>query len=153
MLSGLLEHREQPHASLPGGRYTSPMPPFDEIARRHGARLLVQYGSTVTGRTHAGSDVDIAVLFEGEPEYARVGRLLADLQGAFPGREVDLGLLNHADPLFLKKVIDSARLLAGSPRELACLRMFGFRRYQDHRRFLRLEERHLDRFLAERTNR
>jgi uncharacterized protein len=128
-------------------------PPFDEIARRHGARLLVQYGSTVTGRTHAGSDVDIAVLFEGEPDYSRVGRLVGDLEGAFPGRDVDLGLLDHADPLFLKKVLESARLLSGSPRELACLRLYGFRRYQDHRRFLRLEERHLDRFLAERTDR
>lgn len=128
-------------------------PPFDDIARRHGARLLLQYGSTITGRTHAGSDLDIAVLFEREPDYARVGGLLADLEGAFPGRDVDLGLLNHADPLFLKKVLESACLLAGSPRELACLRLYGFRRYQDHRRFLRLEERHLDRFLAERTNR
>jgi hypothetical protein len=82
-----------------------------------------------------------------------VGGLLAELEGAFPGRDVDLGLLNHADPLFLKKVLESARLLAGSPRELACLRLYGFRRYQDHRRFLRLEERHLDRFLAERTDR
>ena len=128
-------------------------PPFDEIARRHRARLLVHHGSTITGRAHAGSDVDIAVLFEGEPDYARVGGLLADLERTFPGRDVDLGLLNHADPLFLKKVLESARLLAGSPRELACLRLYGFRRYQDHRRFLRLEERHLDRFLAERANR
>jgi VWFA-related protein len=136
----------------PHGRYTAPMP-FDAIARRHEARLLVQYGSTVEGRTHAASDVDIAVLFEGKPDYAHVGALLADLQAAFPGRDVDLGLLNHADPLFLKKVLESARLLAGSPRELASLRLYAFRRYQDHRRFLRLEERHMDRFLAARSTR
>jgi predicted nucleotidyltransferase len=128
-------------------------PSFDAIARRHRARLLVQYGSTVSGRTHAGSDVDVAVLFDGEPDYARVGGLLADVEGAFPGRDVDLGLLNHADPLFLKKVLESARLLAGSPRDLASLRLYAFRRYQDHRRFLRLEERHLDRFLAARAAR
>jgi predicted nucleotidyltransferase len=128
-------------------------PSFDEIARRHKARLLVQHGSTVGGRTHPGSDVDVAVLFDGEPDYARLGGLLADLQGAFPGRDVDLGLLNHADPLFLKKVLERARLLAGSPRDLATLRLYAFRRYQDHRRFLRLEERHLDRLLAARPAR
>jgi hypothetical protein len=44
-------------------------------------------------------------------------------------------------------------LLAGSPRDLALLRLYAFRRYQDHRRFLRLEERHLDRFLAARAGR
>jgi predicted nucleotidyltransferase len=41
------------------------MPPsFDDIARRHGVRLLLQYGSTVSGRTHAHSDVDVGVMFE-----------------------------------------------------------------------------------------
>jgi len=127
--------------------------PFDAIARRHGARLLVQFGSTVTGRTHAGSDVDVAVLFEGDPTYTRLGGLLADLEPIFRGRVVDLGLLNRADPLFLKKVLENARLLAGSPRDLAQLRLYAFRRYQDHRRFLRLEDRHLDRFLAARAGR
>jgi predicted nucleotidyltransferase len=128
-------------------------PPFDAIARRHGARLILQYGSTVSGRIHAGSDVDVAVLLEGEPDYTRLGGLLADLERAFPGRDVDLGLLNHADPLFLKKALESVRLLAGSPRDLASLRLYAFRRYQDHRRYLRLEERHLDRFLAARAAR
>jgi predicted nucleotidyltransferase len=127
--------------------------PFDAIARSHRARLLLQYGSTISGRTHPGSDVDVAVLFEDTPAYACLGALLADLEGAFPGRTVDLGLLNRADPLFLKKVLESARLLAGSPRDLALLRLYAFRRYQDHRRFLRLEERHLERFLASRANR
>jgi len=127
--------------------------PFDAIARRHRARLLVQFGSTVSGRVHEASDVDVAVLFEGDPAYTRLGGLLADLEAAFPGRVVDLGLLNRADPLFLKKVLENARLLAGSPRDLALLRLYAFRRYQDHRRYLRLEERHLDRFLAARAGR
>jgi predicted nucleotidyltransferase len=127
--------------------------PFDAIARRHGARLLVQFGSTISGRVHAASDVDIAVLFEGDPTYTRLGGLLADLEPAFQGRVVDLGLLNRADPLFLKKVLENARLLAGSPRDLARLRLYAFRRYQDHRRFLRQEEFHLDRFLAARVGR
>jgi uncharacterized protein len=127
--------------------------PFDAIARRHGARLLVQFGSTISGHVHAASDVDVAVLFEGDPSYTRLGGLLADLEPAFQGRVVDLGLLNRADPLFLKNVLQNARLLAGSPRDLALLRLYAFRRYQDHRRFLRQEERHLDRFLAARVGR
>ena len=113
----------------------------------------MQFGSTVSGRVHDASDVDVAVFFEGDPTYTRLGALLADLEPIFRGRVVDLGLLNRADPLFLKKVLENARLLAGSPRDLAMLRLYAFRRYQDHRRFLRLEERHLDRFLAARAGR
>lgn len=124
---------------------------FETIARRHGARLLLQFGSTVTGREHVRSDVDVAVLFDGELTFARVGALLADLEAAFPGRPVDLGLLNRADPLFLKKVLESARLLAGTPRALAELRLRAFHRYQGHRRYLAMEKEYVDRFLAART--
>jgi predicted nucleotidyltransferase len=127
--------------------------PFDAIARRHGARLLVQFGSTVTGRAHAGSDVDVGALLESPAADSRLGGLLADLEAVFPGRTIDLGILNRADPLFLKKVLENARLLAGSARDLALLRLYAFRRYQDHRRFLALEERHVDWFLATRAGR
>ena len=124
---------------------------FQDIARRHRARLLLQYGSTVTHSEHGASDVDVAVLFEGEPTFARLGELLEELAPAFPGRELDLGVLNHADPLFLARVAAHARLLAGTPRALAELRILAFRRYQDHRRYLALENRFLDRFLAARA--
>jgi len=95
--------------------------------------------------------LDIAVLFDGEPTFERMDALLAELQAAFPGRAVDLGALNRADPLFLKKVLEGARLLAGTPRALAELRLRAFRRYQDHRRYLAMEKEHVDRFLAART--
>jgi|CXWL01.1.fsa_nt_gi predicted nucleotidyltransferase len=124
---------------------------FEAIAERHGARLLLQFGSTVTGREHAASDVDVAVLFARSPKPGEVSNLVADLAPAFPGREVDLGVLNRADPLFLSKVMACPRLLAGSPRALAELRLLAFRRYQDHRRFLALEGPYLDRFLAARV--
>jgi predicted nucleotidyltransferase len=69
-----------------------------EIGARHRVRLLLQHGSTVSGHVHAGSDLDIAALFEdGQGSLASVIALSADL------------------------------------------RMYAFRRYQDHRRFLALE--------------
>jgi predicted nucleotidyltransferase len=124
-------------------------PDLAEIAARYGLRLVLQYGSTVSGRTHARSDLDIAVLFEGDgASRADIAGLHADLQRLHEGREVDLALLNHADPLFLKKILERCRLLFGSPRALAELRMYGFRRYQDHRRFLALERPYVKRVLG-----
>lgn len=128
------------------------MEPFDEIAERHGLALLLQHGSTVGGATHPGSDVDLAVLYDRRPpSLFDQGELIEDLQEHFPGQEVDLAVLDHADPLFLKKVLERSRLLAGSPRRLAELRMYAFKRYVDHRRFLPLEAAYLDRVLAERS--
>ena len=62
--------------------------------------------------------------------------------------EIDLAVINHADPLFLKQVLERCRLLAGSPRRLAELKIYGFKRYQDHRRYLALESEHVRRVLS-----
>jgi predicted nucleotidyltransferase len=126
------------------------MPSFAEIAERHGAALLLQYGSTVAGPTHAASDVDIGVLYDAPPpSLLDQGALVEDLQRSFAGRQVDLATLDRADPLFLKKVLERCRLLAGSPRRLAELKVYAFKRYQDHRRYLPLERAYVDRVLAE----
>jgi predicted nucleotidyltransferase len=112
------------------------------IARTHGIRLLLQFGSTVTGQAHARSDVDLAVLLD-RPSLTLEARaaLVHDLQALFPEAEVDLGILNHADPLFLKKVTDACRLLQGTPAELRRLQLLAFRRYQDHRKYFDIERR------------
>jgi predicted nucleotidyltransferase len=124
-------------------------PLLAEIGVRYRIRLLLQHGSTVAGRTHAGSDVDLAVLFEpGAGPLANLAALAADLQPLFPGRELDLAPIDHADPLFLKKILEQCRLLFGSRRHLAELRIYAFRRYQDHRRFLALERTYVSRSLT-----
>jgi predicted nucleotidyltransferase len=64
------------------------------VAKRHGARLLLQFGSTVTDKTHARSDLDLAVLFEKAPAGEGLDALLAELRTAFPGQTLDLGILN-----------------------------------------------------------
>ncbi len=115
---------------------------LERVARTHGIRLLLQFGSTVTGRTHAKSDVDVAALLE-HPDQTldEHATMLHDLQVLFQDRELDLAILNHADPLFLKQVMDTARLLYGTDMDLRRLQLLAFKRYQDHRKYLELERR------------
>jgi len=93
-----------------------------EIAQKHGIVLVLKFGSSVTGRTHPKSDVDLAVLLDRSTitlhEHAE---LLQSLQPLFPDRELDLALINHADPLFLKKITDNCELLLGPPKRLQAL--------------------------------
>ena len=120
-----------------------------EIAQKHGIVLVLKFGSSVTGRMHPKSDVDLAVLLERSTitlqEHAE---LLQSLQPLFPDRELDLALINHADPLFLKKITDNCQLLYGAPERLQALKLYAFKRYQDHRRFFEMERRFAQRFLA-----
>jgi len=118
------------------------------IAKKHGITLLLQFGSSVTGRLHDHSDVDLAALLERVPRSLEAhAELMHDLQALYPGREVDLALLNRADPLFLKKITEACRLLYGSLREFQRLKIYAFKRYQDHRKYLAMERRYVERAL------
>jgi predicted nucleotidyltransferase len=119
------------------------------VCQRHGVVLLLQFGSTVSGPVRPDSDVDLAVLLS-DPElsFERFGELQHDVQQLFENREIDLSIINRADPLFLKKILERCQLLYGSARRLQELRIYAFKRYQDHRRYLAMERRYVERRLA-----
>jgi uncharacterized protein len=125
---------------------------LEQIARRHGIELIVEFGSMVTGQVHARSDRDLAVLLNRDPPalpLEELADLRHELQSLDPAHEVDLAIINHADPLFLKKITERCRLLHGSPRRLAELKIYAFKRYQDHRRYLSLEREYVHRTLGQ----
>lgn len=130
-------------------RITESVPGLREIAQRFRIHLILQFGSTVTGRTHDRSDLDLAIQFETpNVPFQTVLEMQEALRTCFPGREVDLAILNRADPLFLKKIVESCRLLFGAPQDLARLRLYAFKAYQDFQPYLELERRYVARQLA-----
>ncbi|TKB72442.1 MAG: nucleotidyltransferase domain-containing protein [Nitrospira sp.] len=142
------------YANLQGERMseecvTEAVPGLGEIAQRFRIRLILQFGSTVTGPTHDRSDFDLAVKLDSpDVSLQTVLEMQEALQAQFPGREVDLAILNRADPLFLEKIVESCRLLFGTPQDLACLRLYAFKAYQDFRPYLELERQYVARRLA-----
>ena len=82
-----------------------------DIARRYGIALVLQFGSSVTGKTHARSDIDLAIQREGAPlSFREHAELVHELQALFPNHEVDLALLNRAAvedlPEYLRHVLE-----------------------------------------------
>jgi len=119
------------------------------VAEEYGVDLMLLFGSVAAGRARPDSDLDLAVRFSGTvPAMREVSRLQLALQELFPERKLDLAILNRADPLFLKQITDRCALLYGSERTLAELKMYAFRRYQDHRPYLAMERDYVRRFLA-----
>ncbi|MDF0652048.1 MAG: nucleotidyltransferase domain-containing protein [Nitrospira sp.] len=120
-----------------------------ELAQRFRVRLILQFGSTVTGTTHDRSNLDLAVQFESShASFQTVLEMQEALQARFPGSKIDLAILNRADPLFLKKIVESCRILFGMPQDLARLRLHAFKAHQDFRPYLELERRHVARRLS-----
>ena len=62
--------------------------------------------------------------------------------------QVDLAVINHADPLFLKKITDDCQILFGSVGQLQRLKIYAFKRYQDHRKYFDMERQYAARFLS-----
>jgi predicted nucleotidyltransferase len=64
---------------------------LEDVARRHGILLLLQFGSTVDGRERPDSDLDLAVLLASVPAtLPDLGTLATDLQALSPDRKVDV---------------------------------------------------------------
>ena len=117
---------------------------LDVLRIKFGITFIVAFGSRVRGITHARSDLDIGILCTRGFDAG----ILGELSAAFPGQDVDVALLNRADPLLLKGVSDVAVLLSGEKRDLQEFRMYAFRRYVEHRPFFALEEQVNARHLA-----
>jgi predicted nucleotidyltransferase len=121
---------------------------LEHLAQRYGVDLILEFGSVVTGHVHPRSDLDLAVLLDRPAVSLEVwADLRHELQVLNPDRELDLAVINHADPLFLKKITERCRLVYGSARRLAELKIYAFKRYQDHRRYLALERAYVRRTL------
>ncbi len=125
------------------------VPGIGKIAQRFGLRLILQFGSTVTRMTHDRSDLDLAVQLDSFPvSLQTILEIQEALQVQFAGSEIDLAIVNRANSLFLQKIVESCRLLFGSPQDFARLRLHAFKAYQDFRPYLELEVRYVSRRLA-----
>jgi predicted nucleotidyltransferase len=122
---------------------------LERVARAHGIELVVEFGSLVSGHVHSRSDRDLAILLDRPTlSFAELADLRHELQVLYPDREVDVAIINRADPLFLNKITERCRLLYGSARRLAELKMYAYKRYQDHRHYLDLERAYVAKTLA-----
>jgi len=69
------------------------------MARKRGLSLVVLFGSVSAGAARPDSDIDIAVKFgDGDPGLPRILEVQEEISGIFRGQEVDLSVLNRADP-------------------------------------------------------
>ena len=88
--------------------------PASEIAafcKENNIELLVLFGSQAVGKTHGGSDVDVAVKIRRGIEGSKLD-LIFRLGGLFKEGEVDLVLITRdTDPLLLSEIFSKGKLL------------------------------------------
>jgi len=110
------------------------------IARKYHLKMMIVFGSQISGKTHSGSDLDIAVLPDNnDASFKTYTGLLPMIEDEFSGYEIDLSFINRADPLLLSKIAANPFLLSGSHRELSKFKLYAFHRYEDFKPYFRLE--------------
>jgi predicted nucleotidyltransferase len=113
------------------------------LAARADVRIAYVFGSMAAGRAHAGSDVDVAVVFSVRPAPRVLDELVEELEHA-AGRRVDLIDLAAAPPLLAHEVVKSGTVIVC--RDDAERGEFEARtvlRYLDTAHLRRIQERYL----------
>ena len=119
------------------------------LAPRYGIRLALVFGSAASELVHERSDFDLALLLQSpDLDLHAFGELRHELQTSVPDRELDLAIINRADPLVLHQILAACELAYGSQEAFQELRLYAFRRYQDHLRFLDLESDYVRRLIT-----
>lgn len=102
-----------------------------EIAKKHGLKLVVLYGSQATGKAKPNSDIDIAILGKRRIDFKKHIELIGEFAGVFRTDEVDVKLLHDTNPLFRYQVMRDGVLLYGENYDFVSFRAYAFRDYMD----------------------
>jgi predicted nucleotidyltransferase len=113
---------------------------LSQIAAKHHLSLVVLFGSSLTGKTHAKSDIDLAVLPEKKKSLDLL-QLYHDLTAVFSSSSAQLDIVNlqTANPLLLYACTQQAKLLFGSPQTFQKIQLKAFRLYQDYSPYFKIE--------------
>jgi uncharacterized protein len=106
-------------------------------------QLAYVFGSVAAGRATDASDLDVALLFTGRVEPARLDRLVEALSAA-AGRLVDLVDLSKAPPLLAHQVVARGTcIVSRDPRAQARFETRTVMRYLDTKHLRSIQHRYL----------
>jgi len=110
---------------------------------REDVRLVYVFGSVAAGQARPASDLDVAVLFVGDPLPATLDRLTEELEEA-TGRTVDLVDLAQAPPLLAHRIVATGScVVCRRPEERAAFETRAVMRHLDTAYLRKLQHAYL----------
>ena len=110
-----------------------------KIAKKFKLKLIVVFGSFANGKNRKDSDLDIAVLGLKEVFFKEQIGLINELSLVF-NKNVDLSVLNKANPLLLFQASKNPILLYGKREELLKFKLYAFNAYNDYAPYFEMEK-------------
>ena len=112
---------------------------IEKIAKKFRLKLVIIFGSFANGKNKEGSDLDIAVLGSRGVSFDEQIGLINGFSIIF-NKNVDLSILNNANPLLLFEASKNSILLYGSRAEFAKFKLYAFNVYNDYAPYFEMEK-------------
>ncbi|HAT74356.1 MAG: hypothetical protein US30_C0018G0002 [Candidatus Moranbacteria bacterium GW2011_GWF2_36_839] len=109
-----------------------------EIAKKYKLKMVIVFGSFASGKNRKDSDLDLGVLSEKEISFETQITLINEFSQIFK-KNIDLSVLNRANPLLLFEASRNAVLLFGNQKDFFEFRLRAFHAYNDYQPFFKLE--------------
>ncbi len=105
---------------------------IDNISTRNHLAFMIAFGSRISGKTHAESDIDIGIIPK-DPvsSYNLLLNVQSELKSVFPGEPIDVRYLTNTTPLFFFEAVYKGKLLFGDRYAYAKLCAKAFKEYAD----------------------
>ena len=109
-----------------------------EVALNFQLKLIILFGSYASGDNRLDSDLDIAVLANKSLSFKQELKLIGKISQIF-GKNVDLSLINKANPLLLNEISSKGILLYGTKNNFISFQLYAFHKYNDYAPFFKME--------------
>ena len=111
-----------------------------KIANHFQLKLIVVFGSFASGKNRKDSDLDIGIIGSREVSFEDQIGLTNQLSLIF-NKNVDLSVLNNANPLLLFQASNNAILLYGSHQDFLKFKLYAFKSYHDYAPYFEMEKK------------
>lgn len=109
------------------------------IAKKFQLKLIIIFGSFANGKNRDDSDLDIAVLGSKEVSFEDQINLVNELSQIF-NKNIDLSVLNKANPLLLFQASKNSILLYGQREDFLKFKLYAFNAYHDYAPYFEMEK-------------
>lgn len=112
---------------------------ISEIAKKYSLKLVLLFGSFANRKNRKDSDLDIAIFGSQKISFHKELKIIGEFSRIF-GKEIDLTILNRANPLLSFQVSKNCVLLYGAKEDFFKFKTYAFRLYSDYAPYFEMEK-------------
>lgn len=120
-----------------------------KLAHKYNLSCVILFGSQATGKTHAGSDVDMAFISNHHIDLDKRIDMQNDFEETLHIKDLELVNARKVYPIFMKQIADKGKLLYEDVHgRFVAYKVYAFKMYVDTSPLRKMRENFLNRFIT-----